>query len=270
MSVMNSPAQVRVKQRFTLIELLVVIAIIAILAGILMPALSSARERGRSAVCINNLKSMSNALHSYQDDFRGIIIYQYVLPAGNPSWLSKLYDCKYLGFTKVMSSNGSSFGRFNRVTFCPAAAYDPPYQSYDKTEFRTYGMLTLDGDNDYTAATNSKKDVVGNIWFDQSLGGSYKIRYYKVANVKTPSAVVYFGETSYNKLASEVERNRPCWQFYVSKNYSGVPLLKLQHADRANVVAFDGHVASQDRYQLRLGPMCVKYVNDANGETFGL
>ena len=260
----------RVKTGFTLIELLVVIAIIAILAGILMPALSQARERGRAAVCINNLKTISTALLTYSDDNRGIIPYQYTttLANGNEnnwSWLQILYNTKLLSFEKVYASSGTSFGYFNKITYCPSSAYNPPYTDYGNTSLRTYGMLSLNGDNDYTAASNSKKDLLGDIWYQGDT-----IKYYKTANVKSPGAVLLVGESSYNTGAAEINRNRPCWQFVVSKTYAGASHIKLQHADRANMMFFDGHVAAKDRYELRIGPMWVKAVNDANGETLGL
>ncbi len=65
---------------FTLIELLVVIAIISMLAGQLLPSLSMAREKGRQANCINNLKQFSIAIEMYYQDFNNY-----------PPWLSTLY-----------------------------------------------------------------------------------------------------------------------------------------------------------------------------------
>jgi len=84
------------KAAFTLLELLIVIAIIAIMTSILLPALTKAREQGRSIVCRGNLKQLGTIFYLYHDTYG-------VMPATlnydvspNKYWTQYLYDANFL------------------------------------------------------------------------------------------------------------------------------------------------------------------------------
>ena len=112
----------RSKQEFTLIELLVVIAIIAILAGMLLPALNNARESGKDVSCRNNLKNYHLLMTNYSDDYQS---YYPQWQGGTHCWTRQLGEL-YLGH-KYGSDNYPVLTGSQKVFHCPAGVIKAEY-----------------------------------------------------------------------------------------------------------------------------------------------
>ncbi len=107
---------------FTLVELLVVIAIISILAAMLLPALTSAKEKAKSVICLSNMKQIGIALNIYSDDHNDLLIPAEYEPRNGASfhegWPTILYTSKYLPGLRTPTYYAVPAG--NSVFRCPS------------------------------------------------------------------------------------------------------------------------------------------------------
>ena len=110
------------RRAFTLIELLVVVAIIATLAAILLPALVSARDRGKQISCVNNLRQIGLLALQYQGDYNGYLPAAYGYNPGQPcdnasgfgmNVQLQFYNCG-------VTSNGNPASCYMKSFICPA------------------------------------------------------------------------------------------------------------------------------------------------------
>ena len=201
---------------FTLIELLVVIAIIAILAAILLPTLASARERGRTADCANNLKQIMHGFNLYCNDHDG-----WMVSTENAD--SSLRWCGTLDGNEYAARGGLMDYMAKGITMCPSLAdvAKKGGAAWTNTGCGGYGY------NQY---------YVGGIpWVKTPLA--------KISQAEKPGSTVVFAD------AIQFSGGEMTEMYFISPPDSGWgpswPDMHFRHRKKANAAWLDSHVTTE-------------------------
>ena len=219
---------------FTLIELLVVVAIIAILAGLLLPALNSARKKGQSISCTSNLKQVISAHLMYANDYDGLMVFRSSDGGSTRNW------CILLTGGNIPAENYTKTTAYLSYSslLCPARYRGTePYNSARNI----YGMRYVGHFYAMGYAFDAVKPF-GDCWIYDD---PKQYGFFLTHKIKNSSSLYIMADTAAatNTITTP---NNLCgmWCFYpdAREDYKG--RIRTLHSERANVACADGHVAS--------------------------